>query len=96
MDIPALSSVLQRGLVEQGRWVRLVITLTDRPGGLHSLTTILAEKNANILQVFHQRLSLNSKIGETQVEVDLETRGVHHTQEIEKALVQRGFRVHRV
>lgn len=95
MDLPSLSQVLQRGLAEQGRLVRLVITIPDRPGGLHSITQVLAEKRANILQVFHQRATLKMGIGETEVEVDLETKGREHTEEITKLLTERGFRVHR-
>ncbi len=95
IDLPALSHVLQRGLVEQGRLVRLNIKIMDRPGGLHSLTKILAERRANILQVFHQRTSLNTAMGETEVEIDIETRGHDHTSEIIDALVNNGFRVTR-
>lgn len=95
IDLPALSQVLQRGLVEQGRFVRLVITILDRPGGLAAMTQILAEKGANILQVFHQRASLKTSFGEAEAEVDLETRGRKHTDQICEALKERGFRVRR-
>lgn len=95
IDLPALSHVLQRGLVEQGRLVRMTIKIIDRPGGLHALTKILAERRANILQVFHQRTSLNTAMGETEVEIDIETRGHEHTTEIIDALTQNGFRVTR-
>ena len=96
IDLPALSSVLQRGLVEQGRLVRLVITVTDRPGGLLAITQVLAEKRANILQVFHQRSTLKTGVGEAEVEVDLETKGPEHSEEITRALKERGFKVARV
>ena len=94
IDLPTFSQVLQRGLAEQGRLVRLVITIPDRPGGLLSITQVLAEQRANILQIFHQRATLKTGIGETEVEVDLETKGREHTEEITRLLVERGFRVH--
>ena len=96
IDLPALSNVLQRGLVEQGRLVRLVITAADRPGTLHAITEVFADKRANILQVFHQRTTPHTGIGEAEIEVDLETRGPEHTHEIIDGLSERGFRVHRV
>lgn len=96
IDIPALSQVLHRGLVEQGRQVRLMITVSDRPGGLHSITQVIAEKGGNVFQVFHQRSTMHTRFGEAEVEVDLETKGQEHTQEIIKSLMERGFRVHRV
>jgi threonine dehydratase len=95
LDIPALSHVLQRGLVEQGRLVRLVITVNDRPGGLSGITQVLAETGANILEVFHQRSTLHTKFGEAEVEVDIETRGLSHTEQITARLNEQGFRVYR-
>lgn len=95
IDIPTLSHVLQRGLCEQDRLVRLVVTISDRPGGLNAVTQILAEKGANIIQVFHQRTSLHTRVGETEIEVDLETRGKDHTGEIIDAINKTGFKVHR-
>jgi threonine dehydratase len=95
IDIPALAHVLQRGLVEQDRLVRLEITITDRPGGLHAITGILAEHRGNIIQVFHQRASLNTRFGEANIEIDLETRGKEHTIEIIDALTNAGFNVRR-
>ncbi len=93
IDIPALSHVLQRGLVAQGRMVRLVIRVSDRPGGLNAVTNVLASQRANIMQIFHQRSSLQTKLDEAEIEVDLETRGSDHTQQIIAALTERGFRV---
>ncbi len=96
IDLPALSMVLQRGLVEQSRLIRLIITVIDRPGGLNALTQVLAESGANISQIYHQRATLHTQIGETEVEADIETRGVKHTQDIIELLNSRGFKVNRV
>jgi len=96
IDLPALTNVVQRGLAEQNRLVRLMIAITDRPGGLNAVTEVLAAKGANIIQVFHQRGSLHTRFGEAEIEVDLETRGTDHTAQITQALTERGFRVDRV
>jgi len=96
IDIPALSMVLQRGLVEQGRLIRLLITVVDRPGGLNALTEVLAQSGANVSQIYHQRATLHTAIGEAEVEADIETRGAKHTEEIIQLLTSRGFKVHRV
>lgn len=96
IDIPALNMVLNRGMVEQGRLLRLIITVIDRPGGLNALTQVLAESGANISQIYHQRATLHSRVGETEVEADIETRGSKHTDEIIKLLSSRGFKVTRV
>jgi threonine dehydratase len=96
IDLPALTMVLQRGLVEQGRLIRLLITVIDRPGGLNALTQVLAESGANVSQIYHQRATLHTAIGEAEVEADIETRGSKHTEEIIQLLNNRGFKVQRV
>jgi threonine dehydratase len=93
IDLPSFGQVLDRGLVEQGRLVRLIVTISDRPGGLAAVAQIFAEQGANILQVFHQRSSLEAGIGRAQIEVEIETRGSAHTQDILGALAQKGFQV---
>jgi threonine dehydratase len=95
IDLPALSSVLRRGLVEQDRLVRLLITIWDRPGTLHGITEVFAQKRANILEISHRRSNLKFRMGEAAIEAEIETRGAEHTQEIIGALTQRGFRVER-
>lgn len=96
IDLPALGHVLQHGLVQQGRLVRLVITLADRPGALRAVTEVLAKVEGNIQQIFHQRSKLSTGIGEVEIEVELETRGTEHALEIESALRSKDFRVQRV
>ncbi len=93
IDPSVLSQVLQRGLVKQGRLARLLVRVVDRPGSLHFITQILAEKKANILQVMHQRANLHLAMGETEIELDLETRSREHTDSICAALRERGLSV---
>ncbi len=96
IDLPALGHVLQHGLAHQGRLVRLLITITDRPGGLNKVTEVLGQVGANIIQIFHQRATLHTKIGEANIEVDIESKGHDHTGEIIQELTKRGFKVNRV
>jgi threonine dehydratase len=93
LDIHALSQVLQRGLAEQGRLRRYRIRVPDRPGGLLALTQVIAESQGNILQVFHHRGYVDVPVGETQVELELETRGSDHAAQIEAGLSAKGFTV---
>lgn len=93
IDLPALSSVLRRGLVEQDRLVRLLITVWDRPGTLHAITDVFAKLRANILEVHHQRGALQHRIGQVAIEALIETKGKQHSDEIISELSQRGFHV---
>ena len=95
IDLPALSSVLRRGMVEQDRLVRLLILIWDRPGTLHGITEVFAQKRANILEISHRRSNLKHRMGQAAIEAEIETRGSEHTEEIIKALTDRGFHVER-
>jgi threonine dehydratase len=83
--------MIERGLVKDGRRTRLRIHLTDRPGALHGMTRILAEARANIVQTSHDRAYYGVNLGNTVIDVTLETRGYEHIAAIRSALSQAGY-----
>jgi threonine dehydratase len=96
IDVSLLARIIERGLVKDGRRTRLRIHLTDRPGALHSLTRIIAEARANIVQTSHDRAHYGVNLGDTVIDVTLETRGNSHIAEIEKMLSDAGYRHQRI
>jgi threonine dehydratase len=78
-----ISRIIERGLVKDGRLVRLVVKLPDRPGMLAGFVSVLAENGANVVEIYHNRaFSKSVKLGEALVEVTLETRGRSHVEEL--------------
>ena len=57
----------------------------DRPGTLHRLTDIIAEKGANVLDVEHDRVRQGVRLSETAIEFLLETRSSEHAQQLQDA-----------
>ena len=96
IDVSLLSRIIERGLVKDGRRTRLRIHLTDRPGALHSLTRIIADARANIVQTSHDRAHYGVNLGDTVIDVTLETRGNAHIAEIGKMLTEAGYRHERI
>ena len=90
-DVTTLATIIDRGLVEAGRAVRLQVTLSDRPGSLAALTQVIAEANANIVEIYHDRLGVSLELGEAVVEVVLATRGPEHVAEVLELLHQEAF-----
>ena len=78
---------------QKARLVRIAVIVTDKPGTLQKLTGILAEQNANILEVEHDRLKPHLEISEAQIEFLLETRDENHILKIQKALQEAGIRL---
>ena len=91
IDVNLIARIIERGLVKAGRLVRLVIKLPDRPGSLARLTAALAEERANVIEIFHNRMSSRSALGEALVEMTLETRGQEHIDSLRATLRARGY-----
>ncbi|HET8637564.1 MAG TPA: threonine ammonia-lyase [Acidobacteriaceae bacterium] len=96
IDVSLLARIIERGLVKDGRRTRLRIHLTDRPGALHGLTRILADARANIVQTAHDRTHYGVSLGDTVIDITLETRGREHIEEIRKSLSEDGYRHERI
>ncbi|HUF94373.1 MAG TPA: threonine ammonia-lyase [Candidatus Limnocylindria bacterium] len=94
IDVTMLSRIIERGLVKDGRLVRLGILLRDRPGALAGLTSLIAEERANILHILHDRaFSPRAAIGETVVELTLETSGRTQIDALTQRLEAAGYPV---
>jgi threonine dehydratase len=93
IDVTMLSRIIERGLVKDGRLVRLGVLLRDRPGELSRLTATIAAARANILHIEHNRAFSRAAIGETEVELTLETSGRPQIAELLRTLRATGYRV---
>ncbi len=92
--VTLISRIIERGLGKDGRLVRLRVRLPDRPGSLARFTGAIAEQRANIVEIYHNRAFTHPpSLGETEVEVTLETRGSEHIAELKHALSERGYSV---
>ena len=93
IDLNMLRTVVMRGLVESGRYLRLRTTLKDQPGSLEHLIGIIAERRANIYAIKHDRTSRDIGMTATEVELDLETRGREHVAALIDELEANGYAV---
>lgn len=82
IDVNLLERIIDRGLIESNRKVRISIPISDKPGVLHQLTGIIKNVGANILQVVHDRDSSNTGITGTNVLFTLETKGEDHLKQL--------------
>jgi threonine dehydratase len=92
IDVTMLSRIIERGLVKDGRLVRLTVVLRDRPGELARLSALIAEERANILHIEHNRAFSRAPIGETEVELTLETSGRPQIERLLAHLAGAGYR----
>ena len=93
IDLNTLTNVIMRGLVETGRYLRIRTVLKDRPGALESLVGILSEQGTNIYAIEHDRTNRDVAMNDAEVEIDLETRGPDHVDDLLAALRDEGYPV---
>ena len=92
IDMRLLSSVILRGLVRDGRIVRMRIEIADTPGTLARITKVIGDANANIIEVYHQRTFSGQPAKNADLDVVIETRDAEHVRDIMAELTAGGFR----
>ena len=86
-----LAEIIERGMVRAGRLARVRVQVRDLPGSLARVTACLAEQNANIEEVHHQRAFTHLAVQNAEVDLVLKTRNHGHVGEIVAALAAAGF-----
>jgi threonine dehydratase len=92
IDSRMLASVLMRGLVRDGRLVRLRVTMPDVSGSLAKVAAIIAEAGGNVVEIQHQRIFGTASVRSPEVEFLIETRDRTHTDALLEALRMNGVR----
>ena len=96
IDVTLLARIIERGLVQDGRMILLRIHLLDKPGALAELTRLIASHRANIVNTLYNRAYYGVNLGDTAIDITLETRGREQVAELLTALTAAGYRHSRV
>ncbi len=96
IDTRLLANVLLRDLARSGRLARLRIRLKDRPGQLFNVARIFDEHQANILEVYHQRVFTNLPAKGLITDIECETRDAVHLERLVEGLRAHGYEVRMV
>jgi threonine dehydratase len=91
IDPVILGRVIEKGLVNDGRLARFTVEISDRPGGLAGLCSVIAACGASINQVTHDRAFSGPDVSATRVVCTVETRDRRHIAALRRALRRAGF-----
>ena len=91
VDSSLLGRILSQGLLKHGRIMRIRVRLSDTPGSLSQLLIIISALKANVLHIYHDRNARNLPIYVTHVDLELETRGPEHVEEMVQKLSLAGY-----
>ncbi|MEQ1725007.1 MAG: threonine ammonia-lyase [Sphingopyxis sp.] len=93
IDTRLLANVLLRDLARSGRLARLRIRLQDRPGALFNVMRVFSEQQANIVEIYHQRIFTTLPAKGLIADIECETRDRDHLDTLVEAVRSAGYQV---
>ena len=91
IDPLVMERIIAHGLAASERYLKLRIPLPDRPGQLARTSQIIADCNANVVEVLHTRHGSGMQISQVELELHIETRGPEHAEQVLEALRAEGY-----
>lgn len=86
IDPRILANTLMRNLLRDGRLLRVILEMPDRPGMLADIAGRIGSRGGNIIEVAHHRLFSSPSVQDAQLEIMIEARDQAHGTAIEDAL----------
>lgn len=97
IDMVTISSIINQGMISRGRIMCFSVELPDKPWQLAKVAQLLAEHNANVIELEHDQFkAIDRYSNKVVLEVTVETNGHLHIQEVLEALQDEGFAVKRI
>lgn len=93
VDVSFISRIIERGMVEAGRYAYFSIVLMDKPGQLEKVLEIIAELQANVMQISLHHIGEHIFPGSAELKLTIETRDSDHIREVFQALNGKGYHV---
>jgi threonine dehydratase len=93
VDTNLLAIAIRRHETNAGRRLVVFARISDRPGHLARLLTVIGEAGGNLIEVGHLREGYNLHVRESGVQLVIETRGLEHAQRVLDAVHDAGYDV---
>ncbi|EDS73630.1 threonine ammonia-lyase [Anaerofustis stercorihominis] len=93
IDVNILNRVIDRGLVMSGRKTSLTIALTDKPGQLVAVSSVISKCGANVVEVQYDNGDPEMPINSCFIKITMETKDSKQAKEIERTLIENGFSI---
>lgn len=91
VDVSFISRIIERGMVEAGRFMHVTTILKDRPGNLEKILEVITERQGNILDISLSHMGDKIYPSYAQLSLSIETRDQDHIEEILVALRNKGY-----
>ena len=91
IDVGFIHKIIEKGLVSRGRQMKFSLVLSDKPGSLEKVSSILAREQANVISVQYDRMSTELGLNETILHIGCELSGFEHGEKVIRKLKESGF-----
>jgi len=92
VDAGVLAAVTAHEETLEGRRMRFLTYVSDRPGGLAALLELVAGADANVIEVVHIRDGIDLHVGQTGIQLTVSVRGPEHGDRVIEAVEAAGYR----
>ena len=92
MDVITMASIVQHGLIQRDRVFTVSVLLPGRPGELAKVSTLLADKQANVIKLEHNQFVSINRNAAVELRITVEAYGTEHKKQIVSALNEAGYR----
>ncbi|WP_224336504.1 threonine ammonia-lyase [Haloprofundus halobius] len=96
LDMTMLQTVLVHALTDREQLLRLRVRIDDQPGKMGEISGTIADHNANIRTVRHDRSAPELDVGEAHLVFHIETSGAGHARNIIRSIRDLGYEVRHV
>ena len=93
VDPLLLSRLVEHGLTAAGRFLRVRVVLTDRPGAIAGFTAALAAHDLDVIDIEHHRAGVALPVDRVEVQLTVTARDPEHRDTALGALRAAGFDV---
>lgn len=91
IDLTILDRVIEVGLVEDGRLCRFTAVISDRPGGLATLASLIASTGASIKDIAHDRTFSGPDVSRVRAICVVETSDRDHIRRLFETIAAAGI-----
>lgn len=91
IDPVLLMRIIRHGMAAAGRYMQFRVRVPDTPGSLSGLLINLAALDANVLEVEHVRTGAELLTDEVEINLQIETKGFKHREEVLTSLRKKGY-----
>lgn len=93
VDSLLLLRIIRHGMTASGRYLTLQVRVSDSPGSLAAMLATVKQQQANVVEVDHNRISPTLGVNDVEIVLQVETRGVEHSETVMSALREQGYEI---